>query len=175
MKRVILLNFALLLFVTKPALAETRLVPTEYTNIQDAIDASSDGDVVIVEPGTYEGNVNFNGRDITLTSVDPNDPEIVASTILMATQQGRAVSVGLGSAVTFESGETSDAVLTGFTITGGAGTVVQGFGEEILWGAGVFCINSSPTIKGNVIANNVGPVTITGNQITIPMRLLPIT
>jgi hypothetical protein len=161
MNRVILLIFALLLFLTMPVWAETRRVPTDYTTVQGAIDASSDGDVVIVEPGTYEGNFNFKGQDIVLTSVDPNDPEIVASTILLATQQGRAVRTGLGSAVTLERGETPDAVLTGFTITGGAGTVNPDFGQEILWGGGVYCINSSPTIKGNVITDNHGAFNIT--------------
>jgi hypothetical protein len=43
------------------ASAATRLVPAEYTTIQNAIDAAVDGDVVIIEFATYTGDGN---RDI---------------------------------------------------------------------------------------------------------------
>ena len=148
MKRAILSSLAILLIATIQAQAETRLVPVDYATIQQAIDGSNDGDVVIVDPGTYLENINFSGKNIVLTSTDPNDPEIVASTIIDG--QGR------GSVVVFENEETSEAVLSGFTITGGYGTVNLLFGEEIVWGAGIYCKNASPIIKRNVIANNYG-------------------
>ena len=67
-----------------------------------------------------------------------------------------------GSAVTFENGETSAAVLTGFTITGGFGTLnnsIEG-GGNIFWGGGIYCLRASPTITKNVIAGNRGPVVL---------------
>ena len=148
MKRAILSSLAILLIATIQAQAETRLVPADYATIQQAINSSNDGDVIIVEGGTYRENINFSGKNVVLTSTDPNDSEIVAATIIDGN--------GQGSVVTFENGETSEAVLTGFTITGGYGTVNLLFGEEIVWGAGIYCKNASPIIKRNVIANNYG-------------------
>ena len=83
----------------------------EINPIQARIDAAADGDTIVVEPGLYEGRLYFKGKNITLTSRDPLDPEIVASTIL----RGR----GIGPVVTFQGTETPDCVLQGFTIEGG--------------------------------------------------------
>ena len=70
--------------------------------------------------------------------------------------------IGDGSAVTFENGETPAAVLTGFTITGGFGTLNNSFegGGNIFWGGGVYCLGASPTITKNIIAGNRGPVVL---------------
>ena len=46
----------------------TILVPEDYATIQGAIDYSVDGDTVIVSPGEYEENLNFNGKNIILSS-----------------------------------------------------------------------------------------------------------
>ncbi|MFC1605105.1 hypothetical protein ACFL5F_08780, partial [Planctomycetota bacterium] len=134
------------------------MVPADYAIIQQAIDGSNDGDVIIVEAGTYPENINFSGKNIALTSTDPNNPEIVASTIIDG--QGR------GSVVLFENGETSEAVLAGFTITGGYGTKDTTIpdADYLYWGAGVCCMNASPTIKCNVITGNNGPFDMTGDD-----------
>jgi len=158
MKRAILLSLATLLIASTPMQADTRLVPAAYATIQQAIEDSNDGDVIIVEAGTYRENINFSGKNIVLTSKDPNDSEIVAATIIDG--QGR------GSTAVFENGETSEAVLAGFTITGGYGTVDTTDSEAnyLFWGAGVSCINASPTIKCNVITANNGPYNIQGDN-----------
>ena len=125
------------------------LVPSQYASIQQAIDASSDGDTVIVAPGLYYERINFNGKNIVVTSTDPTDSRVVGYTILNAE--------GEGSVVTFENRETSAAVLTGFTLTGGAGTLTYDSDTyKIYYGAGIYCVGASPTITHNVITNNVG-------------------
>jgi len=158
MKRAILLSLALLSIATTHAQAETRFVPAAYATIQQAIDLSQDGDVVVVHPGTYRENINFSGKNIVVTSIDPNDSETVASTII----DGQ----GIGSVVVFENGETSEAVLAGFTITGGNGTKDTTMPEVnyLYWGAGICCMNASPTIKCNVITDNTGPSDMTGDD-----------
>jgi serine protease len=155
MNRAILLTLALLSIAITHAQAETRLVPTDYATIQQAIDDSNDGDVVVVDPGTYPENINFSGRNIVVTSTNPDDSEVVSATII----DGR----GRGSVVVFENGETSEAVLAGFTITGGYGTKDTTIPEAgyLYWGAGVCCVNASPTIKCNVITGNTGPLDMT--------------
>jgi beta propeller repeat protein len=118
-----------------------------------AIQDCNDGDTVLVAPGVYYETINFGGRDIVVTGTDPNDLKIVGYTIINAD--------GDGSAVTFENGETSAAVLTGFTITGGFGTLnnsIEGQGMgNVFWGGGIYCINASPTITRNIITRNYGP------------------
>ena len=139
MRKSPLLGLIITLIAITPAFAETRLVPSSYTTIQQAINLADDGDTIIVDPGVYLENINFLGKNITVTGTDPENPDIVATTIIDGYRGG--------SVVTFNSGEGPDAVLSGFTITGGFGSRNDVFGDEdfIYWGAGIHCSNSSPT------------------------------
>jgi hypothetical protein len=130
-------------------------VPGDYASIQTAIDNAQTGDVVRVNPGVYYEHLNFKGKALTLTSTNPSDLSVVQSTIIHAS--------GHGSAVTFSSGETTNSVLTGLSITGGYGTVNPAFGTNIFWGAGVYCDGASPTILGNVILSNSAPMGTTSD------------
>ncbi|GAG96895.1 unnamed protein product, partial [marine sediment metagenome] len=91
----------------------------DYANIQDAIDAAVDGDVVIVAPDTYTGDgnrdIDFHGKAITVRSIDPNDPNIVAATIIDC--QGTFFDPHRG--FYFHSNEDANSILEGFTITNG--------------------------------------------------------
>ena len=146
------------------SLAETIIVDAtgtgDYLTIQAAINDANNGDVIQVMPGLYEETINFLGKAVTVTSTDPEDPDTVAATIIDAN--------GLGSAVTFDHGETSSAVLTGLTITGGTGKfVVEAGGTELYWGGGICCEASSPTIVRNVITGNHGRAVTDGNTISV--------
>jgi beta propeller repeat protein len=156
MRNTILLSLTLLSIAAAQSPAETRLVPGGYATIQQAIQESNDGDVVVVEPGTYFETINFLGKNIVVTGTDPGNPDIVAGTVINGNNKG--------SVVTFENGETPDAVLTGLTISGGSGTVNPLFGQ-IVWGAGIYCAGASPTITKNVISNNNVPITIVGQSV----------
>jgi hypothetical protein len=93
------------------ALATICYVPSQYATIQAAINASADGDEIIVSPSTYVENINFNGKNIILRSTDPTSATVVAATVI----DGSAA----GSVVTFSGTELTTCVLSGFTITGG--------------------------------------------------------
>lgn len=112
------------------------VVPVQYSTIQSAIDASSDGDTIIVLDGTHRGDgnrdIDFNGRAITLKSV--NGPESCIIDCQKSTKH---------RGFHFHSGEDSNSVLDGFTITGS-------WANE---GAGVRCVNSSPKIINCIIKN----------------------
>ena len=85
--------------------------PADFNTIQAAIYPAGEGDTVIVAEGTYNENINFIGTNITLTSTDPNDPEIVAGTVIRGD--------GTTSVVIFSGSEDASCELRGFTITGG--------------------------------------------------------
>jgi len=137
--------------------AQTRSVPTQYPTIQAAIDIADNNDVVIVNPGIYYENINFDGKAITVRSTNPYDPNIVAATVIDGSNPD---DPNYASVVTFSSGENNDSILSGFTITGGTGTwlVISWDLHEPYWnrcGGGVVCYNmSQPTITKNVFTNN---------------------
>jgi len=68
MKNASLLSLVFVLIAATLAHAETRLVPGDYATIQQAIQDCNDGDVVVVEPGTYFELINFLGKDIVVRS-----------------------------------------------------------------------------------------------------------
>ena len=128
-----------------------------YSTIQSAIDDANTADVVIVSPGTYQETIDFLGKAITVRSTDPNDPNIVAITIIDGSSPADPNSA---SVVTFKSSEGNDSVLSGFTITGGTGSWILVSWEfyGLNWnrcGGGVLCCNmSAPTISNNVFVDN---------------------
>ena len=103
---------ALTFLGTVPALAGTIHVPADSPTIQIAIQKAQPFDLIIVAPGTYFEAIDFSGKVITVQGEDPNDPAVVASTIIDAG--------GLGTVVSFSGGEDhQNTLLAGFTITGG--------------------------------------------------------
>jgi len=131
-----------------PATAKTIYVdddgPADFNNIQSAIDDSNDGDVIVVAEGTYFENINFKGKNIILRSTDPNNPDVIAATVIDGQQNG--------SVVTFNSGEDVNCVLSGFTVTGGNaqhGGGIYCAGKERWWDIG-----NSPTLINLIIIGN---------------------
>ena len=109
-----------------------------FKKISDSIIAAQNGDEVIVEPGTYYENIVFSGKLITIHSTNPNDIDIVRTTVIDANSKGPAVM--------FNNYENFDAVIDGFTLTGGTGSNNRG--------GGIYC-KGYPTIKNNIISGNV--------------------
>jgi len=90
MKRTVLIGLVLLAAASHPARADIiALWPDgsgDYPTIQDAIDDACDGDVIYLFPGTYTGDgnrdIDYLGKSITVQSVAPDFPSIVAATII---------------------------------------------------------------------------------------------
>lgn len=109
-------------------------VPHDFSTIQAAIDFSSHFDSILVAPGTYYEHPNFRGKNVVLKSEKGRDSTVIA-----------AIAGGI-SMVSFLSEENNDAVIDGFTITGGH--------LETGSGAGIICYNASPQIRNNKIIHN---------------------
>lgn len=118
-------------------------VPADYPIIMDAIFAAAEGDEVIIYPGTYyENNIKFSFKTIAIRSIDPDDPDIVASTIIDGQQMGPVFNLFTGVG--------NDAVISGLRIRNGWAEVNAG----IRFGGGISIHQTSPTIKNNIIENN---------------------
>ncbi len=107
-------------------------------SIQDAIDGASNGDEIVVAPGTYNELIDFGGKAVTLRS--SGGPAV---TVIDASGLG-------GSVVTTINGEGPDTVLDGLTITGGTGTP-HGL---TLAGGGMFNSWTDPTVQNCIFTGN---------------------
>jgi len=135
-----------LLLTSTGSFAFIRSVPVSYPLIQQAIDASSAGDTVLVEPGIYYENLNFSGKAILVESrfLLTGDEAHISSTIINGNNNGI-------SAVTFDHSETNATRLCGFTITN-ANTQLTGSANEM--GGGIKILNASPVIEHCIISGN---------------------
>jgi len=118
----------------------------QYNTIQDAIDDANEFDVIVVPEGTHTGDgnrdIDFCGKAVTVRSTDPEDPEVVANTIIDS--QGGPSNPHRGFYM--HTNEDANSVINGLTITGGS---------RAYEGGGIYCNSSSPTITNCIIRNNL--------------------
>lgn len=118
-------------------------VPSAFPTIQAAVNASRSGDVIVMAPGAYagEGNrdIDFEGRYVTVQSIDPNDPNIVASTVIDCNgtywEPHRA----------FYSEQSGAATIHGLTITNGYAS----------HGGGIYCGDGWLTVTNCTFTGNL--------------------
>jgi len=114
--------------------------PADFDNIAEAVMFAEPTDTIVMMPGRYTGPLNrgigFGGKVITLRSTDPNDPAVVAATVIDCGSLGRAFH--------FHKGEGPGSALDGMTITRGRAD----------YGAAVLCEAAAPTIRRCVFVDN---------------------
>src|SRR5262245_49522958 len=110
------------------ASAATRQVPGDYATMQAAIDASANGDVIIVADGAYLGpgnrDLDFGGRAITLRSANGAAHCMIDCAGSGFNDHHRAFN--------FHANETAASLVQGFTIINGS----------LNPGGAVFCLGS---------------------------------
>lgn len=87
-----------------------------FDSIKKAIDAANHGDMVIIRKGIYTGNgnrdIDFQGKVITVTSENPDDPNLVIIDCNASINEPHRAFV-------FQTYEIPKSVLSGITIKGG--------------------------------------------------------
>jgi parallel beta-helix repeat protein len=121
-----------MIFLSSSLQAATIRVPDDQPTIQAGIYAAVNGDTVLVAPGRYLVNLDFNGKDIYLTSHAGAEQTILEPDSIYL------------PIVTFGTGETDQAVLDGFTIAKTRGN------------AALRIDHSSPIIKNNIFTDIAG-------------------
>lgn len=159
----IFVRFCLFLFLSGGLFAGLLKVPENYSTIQSAIDAATNGDTVLVSPGIYRENINFNGKAIVLASnfIFTKDTSLITQTVIDGDSSE--------SVIVLNQGEDTTSVIVGLTITngyaehgGGVRVVDSGVkllnlkikGNQALYsGGGIYCQNIN--MPGTVILRDV--------------------
>src|SRR5690554_6078464 len=119
----------------------------DFTTISEGITAAQDGDTVLVYPGIYYERINFQGKNITVTSLydgDQFDESYIANTVIDGNHEG--------TVVIFAGNETRNTILNGFTVRHGYGNNDMLGPAHI--GGGIFVYNASPEISYCMIEYN---------------------
>jgi len=147
----------------------------EYTSIPQAVVAAEDGDIVIVSTGIWSASSGglsslslIVDKGITIKSTNPENPDVVANTIIDGLLTSGSDWNRLG--IYFTSNTGPDAVLDGFTIRNFGGFTdnaddgtrnadeyhPDGYDGPGLSGAAIIIdTGASPTIRNCVISNNL--------------------
>ena len=116
-------------FVNAVAASAATINVNPGQSVQAAIDAAANGDRIVLAAGTFNEDINYNGKAVTVVGQGKDS-------VLQGT--------GTGPVVTFESGEDQNSVLDSVFVTGGSADS----------GGGVRIVNASPLVLRNIIANN---------------------
>lgn len=147
------------------SLATTINIPADYPTIQQGINASIDGDTVLVASDTYNEELFIVDKDIILAShyLTTGDTLYISTTIINTDS--------LMPVIVVDNVSGNVAAITGFSIQGGngnsgGGIYITGNSDLIIdhnfitsnlafQGGGIFCgDSSSPSIVYNIITNN---------------------
>jgi hypothetical protein len=117
-------------------------IPADYSSIQLGINAASDGDTILVQPGIYFEQINYNGKNIVIGSkyLITSDTAYISQTIIDGNNYGLPV-------VRIMNNETDQAKLIGLTIQ-------HGFTGSDAYGAGVHIAGTSPYLDHLIIRDN---------------------
>ena len=155
--------FIMLFMVSTVSLARIISIPDDHTSIQAGVDSSSNGDTVLVHPGTYYENIFFYQKSIVIGSLflTTGDNSYASSTIVDGENSDFVLRA-----------ESDNCLITGFTFQHGTyynyGGVTIGGDDMIIsdciirWNghssggtnAGVCCMYGDCIIKNNYIYEN---------------------
>jgi len=141
----------------------------DFVSIQAAVTNAAEGDEIIVHPGTYVESVTINKTNLTLRSLNPSDPTIVASTIIsrpgytlmtLATySKARVSGLSMKEGNTGLSGGSADCIIERCSIVSNSSRGVSSCNgtiqyNTITWNNGGGLSSCGGTIQYNNISSN---------------------
>ncbi|MCH2142635.1 MAG: hypothetical protein MK077_06535 [Phycisphaerales bacterium] len=111
-------------------------VPQDFPSVQEAVHAASDGDLVLVDQGVFDGGIDLLGKAVTIEGI-----------------HGAEFTAIYGGSPVFRcvSSENSNTVLRGLTIVGGRGPIGD---DGVSRGGGLWIKGASPRIEQCLIVGN---------------------
>ena len=155
--RYICISIVATLMLAGTSFGATINVPGDYVTIQEAVDAASDGDEIIVAAGTYT-SAGYNVVDLGSKNVVLRSSAGPASTVINCEASRRGILCN--------GGQNNSTLIEGFSIIGGLADVggggapgSEGHPEHPEYGgggSGIYCNNSNPVIRNCTITNCTG-------------------
>ncbi len=115
----------------------------DYITIQEGINNSQDGDIILVYPGTYHENIDYDGKNITVSSkyYTTGNKAYIDSTIIDGNSNGSCVLI---------NSDENSAYIMGLTLQNGNGY----YTNNTHFGGGINIHSASITIEKCIIKNN---------------------
>lgn len=120
-------------------------VPGDYPTIQQAIEAAQAEDVIIVAPGLYLESIQLPCESITVRSSDGPD---------VTTIDASGLNASVVTCICEKWPDSTQIVLEGFTITGGAGTFEPDLAGGVFAGGGMYNKGARPEVTNCIFTEN---------------------
>ena len=115
----------------------------DFTTIQAGVEAASDGDTILVYPGTYYENVDYLEKSITIGSLNmtTGDSTYIDSTVIDGNQNGSCAFMK----------NVDNGIIFGLTLINGSGSIINTFPNK---GGGICIVDSWLNIINCIIQHN---------------------
>jgi len=143
-------------------------VRADSATIQQVLFFSRPTETIVLAEGTYYENIYLGGRNITLTGTEPNEPNVVAATIIDGDTDRNPETIS-GRVINLAGTEDTACHICGVTITHGCTNTRGGgiFGAGALAGISNCIINNNTALDGGGLYDCDGPLnncTVAGNS-----------
>jgi len=142
-----------------------------FTTIQEGINAALDDDTILVYPGTYQENIDYLEKSITVGSLymTTHRDSLIDQTIIDGNEEDRCVTIEDCSSASLVGFTLKNGTVmgNGWTSGSGGGVLINNVSSSCLShckvinntaysGGGVYIVHSDAQLSGNIISHNWG-------------------